>query len=130
MNPKVEVEIVPCHRDARGLVFEPGGPAMLAQQGNCHLTLTQPGCIRGNHFHRRGSEVTVVIGPALARYRDRDRIVDHVVEPGQVVRFLIPPGIGHAFQNTGTTPLILLGFNTEPHDPAQPDVVPDALIAP
>jgi UDP-2-acetamido-2,6-beta-L-arabino-hexul-4-ose reductase len=103
---------------------------MLAEQGNCHLTLTEPGCIRGNHFHRRGSEVTVVIGPALARYRDGEGVVDQVVAPGQVMRFEIPPGVGHAFQNTGDGPMILLGFNTKPHDPADPDVVADVLIAP
>ncbi len=130
MSSRVEVDILRCHRDARGLVFEPGGPEMLIQQGNCHLTLTEPGCIRGNHFHRRGSEVTVVIGPALARYREGDRVIDHEVLPGQVARFRIPPGIGHAFRNTGTNPMILLGFNTEPHDPSAPDVVADLLIEP
>jgi hypothetical protein len=39
-------------------------------------------------------------------------------------------GIVHAFQNTGQEPVLLNGFNTEPHDRTQPDVVRDVLIDP
>lgn len=128
MSGRVVVEVARCHRDPRGIVFEPLGADGLTGQGNCHLTFTEPGCVRGNHYHRRGSEVTVVVGPCLARYRDGSAVIDRLIEPGEVVRFLIPPGIGHAFQNTGATPMVLVGFNTERHDPGAPDVVADVLI--
>lgn len=114
--------------DARGIVFEPAGPDDLLGQKNVHVTLTNPGCIRGNHLHRQGSEITVVLGPALARYRDGDEVRDFHVPAGEAFRFDIPPGIAHAFQNTGDAPMVLVGFNTREHDPNSPDVERDVLI--
>jgi dTDP-4-dehydrorhamnose 3,5-epimerase-like enzyme len=128
MTKRVEIDTLRCHRDQRGLVFEPLGPDALIHQGNCHVTLTEPGCVRGNHYHERGHEVTVVLGPGFARYRDGTQIIDRHIQPGELLRFRIPPGIGHAFQNTGDLPMLLLGFNSVPHDPAAPDVVADRLI--
>lgn len=130
MPRRVVVETIRSFSDPRGLVFEPLGPDDLVGQENVHLTLTEPGCIRGNHYHRRGFEVTVVLGPALARYRDGDRVVDRTIAAGEVARFQIPPGIGHAFRNTGVQPMVLIGFNTARHDPSAPDVVSDLLIEP
>ena len=130
MPPAVQIERLDCFTDPRGLVFEPATPEELPGQGNVHVTLTEPGCVRGNHFHERGSEITVVLGPALARYLDEDAVKDAHVPEGEVWKFLIPAGVPHAFQNTGNGPLLLLGFNTEKHDPAAPDVKPFPLIAP
>lgn len=128
MSARITIEAISYLTDARGLVLEPLGPEDLPQQRNAHLTLTAPGCIRGNHYHERGSEVTVVLGPALARYRDGDEVRDLQILEGEAYRFHIPPGVAHAFRNTGTTPLVLIGFNTQAHDPARPDVVRDVLI--
>jgi dTDP-4-dehydrorhamnose 3,5-epimerase-like enzyme len=128
MGPTIKIEPLAPWTDPRGLVLEPLGPDELPIQRNAHLTLTEPGCIRGNHYHERGSEVTVVLGPALARYRDGDEVRDFLVPEGQAYRFSIPPGVAHAFRNTGAAPMVLIGFNTEPHDPARPDVVRDVLI--
>jgi UDP-2-acetamido-2,6-beta-L-arabino-hexul-4-ose reductase len=128
MGSRVTIEALEFLTDARGLVLEPIGPGALAPQRNVHLTLTEPGCIRGNHYHERGTEVTVVLGPALARYRDGDATRDVLVPEGLAYRFTIPPGIPHAFQNTGTGPMVLIGFNTVAHDPARPDVVRAVLI--
>ena len=47
---------------------------------------------------------------------------------GKVIRERPLPGIAHAFQNTGRGRMVLIGFNTEPHDPARPDVVRDVVI--
>jgi dTDP-4-dehydrorhamnose 3,5-epimerase-like enzyme len=128
MGQRITVEALSFPTDARGLVLEPIGPEALPHQGNAHLTLTEPGCVRGNHYHERGAEVTVVLGPALARYRDGDEVRDLHVPEGRAYRFTIPPGVAHAFQNTGKGPMVLIGFNTVVHDPARPDVVRDVLI--
>jgi dTDP-4-dehydrorhamnose 3,5-epimerase-like enzyme len=129
MPESVRIEPLECSIDARGLVFEPLGPAELPMQRNVHVVLTEPGCVRGNHSHRLGTEVTVATGPALFRYRRGDEIIDFSIPGGATFRFTIPPGIGHAFQNTGAKPLLLIGFNTTAHDPAHPDVVRDVLIS-
>src|SRR4051794_41131289 len=111
MTPGVVIEPVTFPSDARGLVLEPIGPDALPSQRNVHLVLTGPGCVRGNHRHERGTEVTVVLGPALFRYRDGGGVRDFVVPEGRAYRFTIPPGVAHAVQNTGTGCLVVLGFN-------------------
>ena len=118
------------HADARGAVFEPLEPELLQGWGNVHTVITQPGAVRGNHRHRRGTEVTTAFGPMLVRYRVGERVEDVHIAPGEAWRFVFPPGTSHAFKNTGSAPCILVSFNTEVHDPAQPDVERDELIAP
>jgi len=128
MGQPILIEPIPLHADARGLVLEPVGPDDLARQRNVHLVLTEPGAVRGNHYHRRGTEITAVIGPAVFRYRDGDAVRDFLVPAGRAYRITIPPGVAHAFQNPGPGPMILVGLNTEPHDPEHPDVGRDVLI--
>ena len=127
-NARATAEPLTFPTDARGLVLEPLGPEALPAQRNAHLVLTGPGHLRGNHYHRRGTEVAVVLGPALVRYRDGEVVVDREVAGGEAVRFVFPPGASHAMKNTGDAPLIILSFNTAEHDPARPDVVRDVLI--
>lgn len=128
MKPSVIIEPISYPSDSRGLVLEPIGPDALPSQRNVHLVLTEPGCVRGNHYHARGTEITAVLGPGLFRYRDGDQVRDFLIPAGKAYRVIIPPGVGHAFQNTGTSVMTLIGFNTEVHDPEHPDVVRDVLI--
>jgi dTDP-4-dehydrorhamnose 3,5-epimerase-like enzyme len=128
MEQRITIEPVPFPTDARGLVLEPIGPEALPLQRNVHLVLTAPGGVRGNHYHRRGTEVTVVLGPALVRYRDEDEVRDFHVPEGRAYRLTIPPGVAHAIQNAGPGPMVLVGFNTVVHHPERPDVVRDVLI--
>ncbi len=116
------------HRDARGVVLEPLGPDAIPAQRNVHLVLTEPGCIRGNHYHPLGTEVAVVLGPALVRLREEGEVRDLHIAEGQACRLTIPPGVAHAFQNTGTRPTVLVAFNTVALDRSNPDVVRDVLI--
>jgi len=124
----VTVERIEPKSDARGCVWEPAAPAELAVQQNCHVVVTEPGGIRGNHFHKLGTEIATQRGPALVRFRDDRGIQDVVVTGGEVVRFVFPPNCAHAFQNTGSTPNLLVAFNTVPHDPVTPDVYREVLI--
>jgi len=129
MNPRVTVENVSFSADARGWVIEPVDETLLAGKRNVHVVFSKPGAVRGNHYHQRGTEVLVVIGPALIRIREGGPVRDIHVPDGQAMRLTIPPGIAHAIQNTGTRPMILMSFATLPHDRAQPDTVPAVLIA-
>jgi UDP-2-acetamido-2,6-beta-L-arabino-hexul-4-ose reductase len=124
------VERVALHADPRGLVFEPLAPADIPAQRNVHVVLTEPGAVRGNHLHERGTEVVVVLGPALVRLREEAGVRDVIVPAREAYRLVIPPRVSHAFRAEGDAPMLLVGFNTEPHDPAAPDVVRDLLIAP
>jgi UDP-2-acetamido-2,6-beta-L-arabino-hexul-4-ose reductase len=130
MKPRVTIELVVPTCDPRGLVVEPLGADLLPFQRNVHVVLTEPGHVRGNHYHERGTEVTLAFGPALFRYRTGSEVRDFPIAAGEACRITILPGVAHAFQNTGPERLLLIGFNTEPHDPGRPDVVRDELIRP
>lgn len=117
-------------RDARGLVFEPVDAAELSAQRNVHVVLTAPGAVRGNHYHREKTEVLAVVGPALVRVREDGELVDVRVQDGEVYRFVFPPGMAHAVQNTGHAPNVQVAFTTAVHDPEDPDTYRDVLITP
>lgn len=125
---RVIVEKISPKTDARGCVWEPATPEELAAQQNCHVVLTEPGGIRGNHFHKRGTEIATQRGPALVRFRDAGGVQDVQIAEGEVVRFVFPPNCAHAFQNTGSAPNFLIAFNTVRHDPTAADVYPEVLI--
>ncbi len=127
---RVLVETVTFPTDERGLVLEPIREDEFPAQKNAHLVLTIPGGVRGNHYHRIGTEISVVLGPALVRYRDADGPREHVLVFGQALRFTFPPGVPHAMHNIGEPLMIIVSFNTEVHDPANPDVVREVLIDP
>jgi dTDP-4-dehydrorhamnose 3,5-epimerase-like enzyme len=127
---EVEIRKLTVHADGRGAVFEPLEPALLAGWRNVHTVISEPGAIRGNHRHVRGTEVTALLGPALVRYRSGDTIEERHVPAGEAWRFAFPPGTAHAFKNTGCAPMVLVSFNTEQHDPAQADAVREELIGP
>jgi dTDP-4-dehydrorhamnose 3,5-epimerase-like enzyme len=128
MEPRIAIEALSFPTDVRGLVLEPVGPSDLPHQQNVHLAVTGPGHIRGNHYHVTGTEIAVVLGPALFRYREGGEIRDLLVDEGQAYRLTIPPGIPHAFKNPGTSPMVIVAFNTVAHDPANPNVVREVLI--
>lgn len=127
---KVVTERIRPSTDRRGIVFEPLSTEALTEQRNSHVVVSRPGAVRGNHYHRRGVETLVIVGPALVRIRDGGDTADIVVPAEAIYRLIIPPGVAHAVKNTGTRDSILVAFNTEPHDPDAPDLVPDPLIAP
>jgi dTDP-4-dehydrorhamnose 3,5-epimerase-like enzyme len=128
MKTHLIVEPVRCVIDPRGLLFEPIAGDIIPQQRNVHVVFTEPGCIRGNHAHRIGTETVVVTGEALVRLKEDDVVKDYFVHDGEAWRFTIPPGIPHAFKSIGTKPMLLVTFNTVPHDPAAPDTVKETLI--
>lgn len=125
---KLKVEKLTVHTDPRGCVFEPLDAELFPGQKNVHVVVTHPGGIRGNHFHKQGTEVMTVTGHAFVRIRDKSRIRDVEIMPGEAFRFTFPPGTSHAIQNIGREDSLLVAFNTQPHDPANPDSETDILI--
>jgi dTDP-4-dehydrorhamnose 3,5-epimerase-like enzyme len=114
--------------DARGQVFEPLAEDEIGAQHNVHVVLTGPQHIRGNHYHLEGTEITTLVGPARVRYREGDEIRTVDILADEVWRFTFPPRVTHAFQNTGSRDLVLVSFNTLPHDPQRPDTERDPIL--
>ncbi|MFL6549763.1 MAG: hypothetical protein ACJ8OJ_13785 [Povalibacter sp.] len=125
---KVQVEKLRTAVDQRGDVFEPLDAAGLSAQRNVHVVWTEPGHVRGNHFHTVGSEVSAVRGPARVRYRESGEMIELEVPSGEVWRFTFPPAVPHAFQNIGSAPMIIVSFNTVPHDPTMPDTTREVIL--
>lgn len=125
---QVRIDIVPSHRDARGSLFEPLNDVELLQQKNVHVVLTQPGEIRGNHWHRAATEMTVVVGPCLVRLREQGVVRDIDVPAGEAWRFTIPPGVVHAYRNTGAAAMVLVSFASALHDSVNPDTAREVIL--
>ena len=122
------VQSVKTHRDTRGSVFEPLSDAELAAQKNVHVVLTQPNEVRGNHVHRTAVETTSVVGPCLIRLKEGGIIRDLEVPAGETWRLTIPPGVVHAFRNTGGSMMVLVSFSTNLHDPGGSDTLRDPIL--
>ena len=127
-SARVLVQSVKTHRDSRGSLFEPLTDEELAVQRNVHVVLTQPDEVRGNHVHRTAVETTSVVGPCLIRLKEAGAIRDLEVPEGETWRLTIPPGVVHAFRNTGKSVMVLVSFSTNLHDPAGSDTVREQIL--
>jgi len=127
--PRYTIERLQPREDLRGTVLEPIGPDVLPEQRNVHVVVSAPGAVRGNHYHRRGTEILTVYGPALVRLRDAGAVEDVRAASGEVLRLTLPPGVAHAVRNVGDAPMLIVSFSTAPHDHDDPDVVRDMLLA-
>jgi dTDP-4-dehydrorhamnose 3,5-epimerase-like enzyme len=125
---RAAVENLKVHRDARGALFEPLTDVELLKQKNVHIALTQPNEVRGNHVHRTAVEITSVVGPCLVRLKEDGVIRDIEVPTGEILRLTIPPGVVHAFQNTGEATMVLVSFSTNLHDPAGADTQREQIL--
>ena len=112
------------------MVFEPLDAAELAAQRNVHVVITEPGHVRGNHYHRLTTEILAVLGPALVRVRAEDALKDFMVAAGEIRRFVIPPGMPHAIRHDGSNAGVLVSFTTRPHDPLNRDTYREVLLGP
>jgi dTDP-4-dehydrorhamnose 3,5-epimerase-like enzyme len=125
---KVTVEKIAVQSDSRGFVLEPLLGESLALQRNVHMAVTQPGAVRGNHYHRKGTEVLVLFGPCQGRLREKRAIKDIVVGEGEVSRFTIPAGVSHAFKKIGNQPAMLIAFNSGAQKELEAETIRDLLI--
>ena len=126
--PRAAIQPVKTHRDARGTLFEPLTDAELRDQKNVHVVLTQPNEVRGNHVHRTAVETTTVVGPCRVRLKEDGQIKDIDVAAGDILRLTIPPGVVHAFRNTGNSAMVLVSFSTNLHDPEGVDTQREQIL--
>jgi dTDP-4-dehydrorhamnose 3,5-epimerase-like enzyme len=122
------IETVKTHFDARGSLFEPMNDTELAAQRNVHVVLTEPAGVRGNHVHATAVEMTTVVGPCLVRLKEAGEIRDVEVPAGAIWRFTIPPGVAHAYRNTGDSVMVLVSFSTRVHDAAGADTRREQIL--
>lgn len=113
----------------RGFVFEPIADELISAQTNCHVIISAPDAIRGNHYHLYGTETITVVGPALLRFKEGNDICDFEVPSKQVYKFVIPPKVAHAIKNISEKDNLLIVFNTVTHSSKKPDVISEILMS-
>ena len=128
VSRRATIQAVKTHRDARGTLFEPLTDAELHAQKNVHVVLTQPNEVRGNHVHRTAVETTTVVGPCQVRLKEEGQIKDIDVAAGEILRLTIPPGVVHAFRNSGPSAMVLVSFSTNLHDPEGLDTQREQIL--
>ena len=114
-------------QDRRGWAFFPfqAGPDVRppCETESLHLVMSEPGAIRGNHFHDHSAEWFCVFGGQGELYYEEDGLVQTARLDRDDLVIYIPPGVPHAVKNIGSTPLFLLAFrenakgdpHTKPH---------------
>jgi quercetin dioxygenase-like cupin family protein len=69
-----------------------------------------------------------VVGPCLIRLKEGGSMRDLEVPAGEIWRLTIPPGVVHAFRNTGDSVMVLVSFSTNLHDPAGTDTLREQIL--
>ncbi len=149
----VTLNEIPCHRDERGWLVE------LFRQDELensmwpvmgYVSMTNPGVTRGPHEHREQTDMFCFLGTSSFRLYlwDNRKTADtyqqfwHMDVPsGQYVFVAVPPGVVHAYRNTGSADGLVFNApnrlyagpgKSEPvdeirheDDPHSPFVIPD-----
>jgi len=112
------------HEDARGSLAE---VLKSPHSGQIFVSRTQPGTLRGNHYHDTKVEKFAVLeGDAVIRFRHilDDDVIEYRVSGREFRVVDIPPGYTHSIENVGQSELIVLFWAYEPFNAADPDTYP------
>lgn len=117
----MEEQFLEIKKDERGGFIE---IFKLAHDGQVSYSTSNPGVVRGNHYHTHKLEKFCVLeGNAKIRLRNREtnEIKEYIVsgEKPQVVDMI--PNWTHNIENIGTTEMKLLMWISEVFDPNNPD---------
>ncbi len=99
------------------------------QFGQAILTLNRPGVIRGWHWHRRQTDVIVVVrGRALLPLYDGRRdsptfgmIEERIGDGDRPTAVFVPPGVYHGYRTVSQEPALIVNFPDRLYDPDAPD---------
>ncbi len=99
--------------------------------GEIYVTTTQPGAVRGNHYHVQTAEwFTVIQGAAELVLSDStgEQRQTHYISADEPVTVYMPAGVGHAIKNPddSDTTLIFIMYADHLYDPD--DTVPLKLL--
>jgi len=125
MNGKIELTELRNTGDARGFSFTvpPEALAFVGRMADVHLASTQPGAVRGNHYHLRRREAIVVLpGTKWSLHWDEGEgtgAQHREFDGGRAVLVLVSPGASHAVRNDGEGTLWLVAISSETYDPGE-----------
>ena len=120
----MQVLELPNRGDQRGLSFVVPDEvlAFLHVVGNVHFAATKPGAVRGNHYHLRRREATIVLpGSRWSLHWAKDSKSDpqhREFDGNAAVLLLLWPQTVHAIRNDGSSELWLFAMQSEANDPS------------
>ena len=107
--------------------LQPGGGLGLDIKA-VHIVAIYPGQVRGNHYHAKTTELLVLFSGRGVFYWEEEGVLrEHPVKDGPVV-ITVPPGIKHAFKNTGETDVYLIAVRGGESGLEDPDIVRCRLL--
>ena len=93
-----------------------------------HVVAIYPGQVRGNHYHEEAVEYQFMFAGTGEFYWEKDGDTRKDVISGTPTVITIPPGVRHAFRNTGEKTVYLLAVREGEHDPRNPDTVRSPFV--
>jgi dTDP-4-dehydrorhamnose 3,5-epimerase-like enzyme len=97
--------------------------------GECYVTWSEPGQIRGNHYHPVTSEwFTVILGRARLTLCDPEtgERASMELDGSEPVTVFVPAGLAHVLRTHDDLSALLVVYADHPYDPA--DTVPFGVL--
>lgn len=119
------------HRDERGSLTElwRSDWPEFSRFGQASVTVNLPGIVRAWHWHRRQTDIIVVVqGRAVVPLFDarhmsstRGALMELICDETAMRAIVVPPGVYHGYKTLGDQPALILNFPDQPYDASSPD---------
>ena len=99
--------------------------------GQIYITTAFPTKVKGNHYHKRKTELFCVIqGKGELLLKDCSTKEQRTIKMGQenMIVVKIPNNVIHAIKNVGSEKMILLGYISEPYDKDNTDTYKEIIM--
>jgi oxalate decarboxylase/phosphoglucose isomerase-like protein (cupin superfamily) len=119
---KIQISELDNKADARGVSFTAPVEALqfVGRMLDVHVSSSQPGAVRGNHYHLRRREAIVILpGTSWSFHWDEgeETPAQHRCFNGErAILVLVSPDASHAIRNDGSATLWLLAISSEIYD--------------
>ncbi len=112
------------HHDERGGLIYPECPEITSKIKHFVVSISPPGAVRGNHYHKTRTEwISIIQGKAelhLIDLNSQER-ASLLLNGGTPELVEIPPRVALVIKNVGEGEMIFLGFFDAPFDSQHPD---------
>ncbi len=86
-----------------------------------HIVTLEPGIVRGNHYHRQGTEVLIPLSDQMTiAWQEGDTKTEVASKDGNTI-FIFPPEVPHAIRNDSPITARLIAIGNRAFDPDYPD---------
>lgn len=121
----LEIKKLQKHKDKRGLLIEVlRDDEIREKMKHIYFSVSQPGIIRGNHFHKRKTEWFCVVKGIAKMVLENNESMERtelVLRGESPVTVKISPDLTHALANIGTDEMCFIGIVDEVFFPEDPD---------